>query len=672
MAELALARPLASNDQLSFQFMHEDLAKSGLVPEDIRAYPVAPIAMGTCPGYCIPYADPRMYRVRYKRDEDKYIQPKGIVSVWWSHLQNKDLFRNAPTLYIIEGEKKAAKFVKTWPHLPTLGIGGCWMFLKKTETDTKMLLPEILKCLTPGMNVVAIFDGDIMAKLNIQKAAYELKHLLMQQECHLRLFRTPIGKGVDDWLVECPTATLHDLKEISFDNLAISRGAVYQALGLYLTDKGIPISHEANIKKLVRFYYAGHLVNDKRRGLKKSGTYVSFEQLMSDVVIYIQEEHIAMATVPRIRNALEYFIQEVQCDLVKDKFETLVWDGEERLNTWGQEYFESDMPEYCAEWGRLLMTGLVFRVLYPGSKVDYVPILVGPQGIGKTSFFEDLAVFDGEKYYHSCSNITPEVGDQNRTQCTIFNKNIIIDLGEGAAFNPKKVDQENFKQFITQTVDEYRVVYHKSSTINPRSFIFVGTSNRRDQITDRSGSRRFLPIHVSKVKKLPYNEKMQILAEVVAKQQEILASEWYNLNVDWEKMPLPLREKMPFVHDAQTLVNSQFTREDDFTDYVLNILESGEAATYKVTSPYVTKGEMFISSVYLAARYPGRIPVAHARARLSDLALSDLFPWKLVEHKPRLSQLRVPDEYFAYYTNGITAKDPVNQMLSGFIARKKT
>lgn len=318
------------------------------------------------------------------------------------------------------------------------------------------------------------------------------------------------------------------------------------------------------------------------------------------------------------------------------------------------------------------MTGLVFRVLYPGVKVDYVPILVGPQGIGKTSFFEELSIFDGERYYHSCSNITPDIGDQQRTQCAAFNKNIIIDLGEGAAFNPKKVDQENFKQFITQTVDEYRIAYDKTTTINPRSFIFVGTSNRRDQITDRSGSRRFLPIHVTKVKRLPYAEKLQILAEVVAKRDEIQMTEWWQLNVDWDKMPVPLRERMPYVRDAQTLVNSQFTREDDFADYVLNILEMGEAARYKTTGAYVTANEMFISSVYLSARYPGKIPVAHARARLSDLALSDLFPWRLIDHKPRLSMLKVPDEYLAYYTNGIGSRDPEKQMLTGFIARRKT
>jgi hypothetical protein len=669
MAELALARPLASNSKDSIKFMHEDLARSGLVPEDLDAYPVAPIAMGTCPGYCIPYKDYRMYRTRYMRDENKYIAPPRMVGVWWSPKQKIESFRNAPTLYIIEGEKKAAKFVKTWPHLPTLGIGGAWMHSKKNEAGIRLLLPDILKCLAPGMNVIAIFDGDIINKPDIQKAAYALNQLLIQQQCTLKLFRPPTGKGVDDWLVACPQATLHDLHEITVEQLAISRKDLYNALELTLSDKGTPIANETNIMSLIQDYFSGSLVHDKRRGVKLNSHHVSDTALLAEITKHIQKEHIANAYVSRIRTALDFYIQEIECDLVKSKFLALQWDEEPRLNSWGAEYFTSDMPEYCAEWGRLLMTAMVFRVIQPGIKVDYIPILVGPQNIGKTTFFEDLAVFDGERYYHSCSNITPDVGDAQRTQCIAFNKNIVVDLGEGAAFNPRKVDQENFKQFITQTQDEYRPVYSKSTMINLRSFIFVGTSNRRDQITDRSGSRRFLPIHVTSIKRLPYEEKLQILAEVIAKRDEIITSKWYDLNVDWDKMPIPLKESMPFITDPQTLVNSQFTRGDDFTDFVNSILEAGEAAQYRNTTYSTTAGEMFISSVYLAARYQGKLPLAHASSRLSDLTLSPLFPWILEAHKPRLSMLKVPDEFLVYYTDGI--KDP-NKMLTGFKVRKKT
>jgi len=669
MAELALARPLASNDQLSFQFMYEDLAKSGLTQEDVRSYPVAPIAMGTCPGYCIPYADPRMYRIRYKRDEDKYIQPKGIVSVWWSHTQNKEAFRTAPTLYIIEGEKKAAKFVKTWPHLPTLGIGGCWMFLKKSDTGARMLLPEILSCLTPGMNVVVIFDSDIMSKPTVQNAAYALNQLLLQQGCNLKLFRTPTGKGVDDWLVASPGATLHDLKEIPLEQLEVGRKAVYDVLGLLLSDKGLPIPNEHNLQKLIKFYLGDSLICDKRQGLKRNGKYVSTRSLMGELVNYIQGQHIANAYVSRIENALEYFVEEIQCDLVKERFLALEWDEEERLNTWGQEYFESDMPEYCAEWGRLLMTALALRVIYPGTKVDFIPILIGPQSIGKTTFFEDLSVFDGERYYYSCSNLTPDRGDDQRTQCTAFNANVVIDLGEGAAFDPRKLSQENFKQFITQVQDEFRPPYSKSTVKIPRSFIFVGTSNRRDQIADRSGSRRFLPIYVSKVQRLPYEEKLQILAEVVAKRHEITDTRWYDLNVDWNKMPLPLKESMPHIHDVQTLVNTQFDKGDTFSDYVLKLLEAGEAARYRNITYSTLEGDLFISSGYLSARYTYKIQESHARARLNDLALSPTFPWKLEVNRPRLSQLIIPEGYLAYYTDGVG--DP-GQMLTGFKARKKT
>ena len=167
-AVLSLVRPLKEDDPRSIQFMIADLARSGLVPEDIDAYPIALQAMATTPAYVIPYADPKMYRIRLDRAIDKYYQPKGLRDVWFSPHQSTSLFRDEPVLYLIEGEKKAAKFVKTWPGLPTLGLGGAHNALIKTTDGTKRLLDPIVAMLKPGMRVVAIFDGDIRTKVGIQ------------------------------------------------------------------------------------------------------------------------------------------------------------------------------------------------------------------------------------------------------------------------------------------------------------------------------------------------------------------------------------------------------------------------------------------------------------------------------------------------------------------------
>ena len=117
--------------------MERKLAESGLVPEDLNAYPIAPIGMAKVPGFLIPYNDVNMYRIRYDRVIDKYIGPKGHVGVWWSPHEDLASFRLRPTLFIVEGELKAAAMQKRFPMLKVLGIGGCWMFKDKHSSSTE-------------------------------------------------------------------------------------------------------------------------------------------------------------------------------------------------------------------------------------------------------------------------------------------------------------------------------------------------------------------------------------------------------------------------------------------------------------------------------------------------------------------------------------------------------
>ncbi len=110
--QLSLVRPLQTDDPVSIKFMYADLARSGLTPQDIGAYPVNHLTSGLTGSYIIPYHDPLMYRQRFDRKSDKYTQPRGRRDIWWSpHVALEEL-RASDTLYIIEGEKKAARFLK--------------------------------------------------------------------------------------------------------------------------------------------------------------------------------------------------------------------------------------------------------------------------------------------------------------------------------------------------------------------------------------------------------------------------------------------------------------------------------------------------------------------------------------------------------------------------------
>jgi len=656
--KLGLAAPPRVDDIISIKFMYEDLGRSGLEPKDMAAYPIQSVA-GAVGAYVIPYSNPLMWRIRYDRKDNKYIQPRGIVGVWWP--PHKDPTKlDTRTLYIIEGEKKAAAFCKRWPSLFAFGIGGAHMSLHKISSTARAVMPEIQSALSPGMEVHVVFDGDIQTKLGVQQAAINLQAALSTLHVALRVFRPPIAKGVDDWLVEMPDASLKDLVEVNVSSLEATRSTLYKNLNLTLGENDKPVINESNLTALLSNYYEGRALYDRRLGVIVDGEPLEGEAFEFDSVSYIQRYHFAHAPAPRINKSVSYMFHTHKCDLVQATVSSLAWDGRPRLDTWGSEYFETDSPALANEWGRLLMTGLGLRILDPGCKVDIVPILYGAQGIGKTTFFEDLSIIEGHKFYQALMNLSPDTSDANRTETIALQRSVIVDLGEGVVFNSRKTSTDTLKQKLTQAEDSFRQVYSPHITIVKRGFIFVGTTNRPDLLSDSTGSRRFLILQAQKIKKLPYPEKMQILAEVAHKQSELVHNAWWELKIDPASIEVP--DDKAHITDAQERINSKYQKGDDFQDWLTAILEVGDCASIK------SSGELFITARYLSARHRENMNVNMVSRILSSLSASPTFKFRLRTHRPRVPQLAFPAGHEIMYTDGI---GNAQQMLNGYIVHAR-
>ncbi|MDF2804344.1 MAG: putative virulence-associated protein, partial [Anaerocolumna sp.] len=95
----------------------------------------------------------------------------------------------------------------------------------------------------------------------------------------------------------------------------------------------------------------------------------------------------------------------------------------------------------------------------------------------------------------------------------------LLEMGEMMA--TKKADIEATKHFLSKTEDIYRVAYGRRTSRFPRQCIFIGTTNDREFLRDKTGNRRFWPMDVGlqKPTKQVYgnleNEVDQIWAEAV-------------------------------------------------------------------------------------------------------------------------------------------------------------
>ena len=170
---------------------------------------------------------------------------------------------------------------------------------------------------------------------------------------------------------------------------------------------------------------------------------------------------------------------------VQEYLRSLSWDGVPRLDTVLIDYLGAEDNVYTRAVARKAIVAAVARAMQPGCKYDYMPILVGPQGIGKSTFLRIL----GRKWY-SDSLTTFEGKEASELIQGIW----INEIAELQGFN--KSETNAIKQFLSRTEDIYREPYGRRTTAFPRRCVFWGTTNDNEFLRDATGNRRFWPVDV--------------------------------------------------------------------------------------------------------------------------------------------------------------------------------
>jgi predicted P-loop ATPase len=129
-------------------------------------------------------------------------------------------------------------------------------------------------------------------------------------------------------------------------------------------------------------------------------------------------------------------------------------------------------------------------VLDPGCQADMVPVLVGPQGLRKSSAVAAIApAFD----YFTEVDLSDKSADLSR----IMRGKVIGEIADMNGLTSR--DMQAIKAFITVRFDKWVPKYKEFSTIAARRLVFVGTSNPQQFLDDETGERRWLPAQVMRV-----------------------------------------------------------------------------------------------------------------------------------------------------------------------------
>jgi putative DNA primase/helicase len=197
------------------------------------------------------------------------------------------------------------------------------------------------------------------------------------------------------------------------------------------------------------------------------------------------EKYYGISSTAKCADALALSFENHSFHPIKDYLESLTWDGVERVNTLFIDYLGAEDNSYVRTVARKIIVAAVARVFVPGIKFDNMPVLAGPQGMGKSTIIKKI----GQQWYSD--SLTTVSGKEAYEQLQGV---WILEMGEMMA--TKKADIEATKHFLSKTEDIYRVAYGRRTSRFPRQCIFIGTTNDREFLRDRTGNRRFWPIDV--------------------------------------------------------------------------------------------------------------------------------------------------------------------------------
>lgn len=186
--------------------------------------------------------------------------------------------------------------------------------------------------------------------------------------------------------------------------------------------------------------------------------------------------------------ALTQFFKNREYNPVRDIVDNIEWDGKERIHDFLHRWMKCDDNPYTREVSRLIFAGGINRLYLPGCKFDDVPVLIGSkQGEGKSTLIKWLAINDQFE-----TDVTQFEGQQGIEQ---LEGAWICEIAELLALTKLK-EQEAAKAFITRSTDKYRKPWGKNTSEYPRRCIFIGTTNNRRFLKDKTGNRRFYPVEV--------------------------------------------------------------------------------------------------------------------------------------------------------------------------------
>ena len=215
------------------------------------------------------------------------------------------------------------------------------------------------------------------------------------------------------------------------------------------------------------------------------------QQAMNSIIVRAMREGISEKGNPQSEIKLLLQSDEVpRHDPIREFLNNLPkWDGQNHVARLLSRLpgLSTEQSAYLATWLRSTVAHWLQLDTLHGN--ECVPVLIGAQGCGKTTFLRRLLPQHLRQYYLDHLNLSNKFDKE-----MALTNNLLVNLDELDAIRPSQ--HAALKQTLSKNKVNGRPIYGASQEDRPRFASFVATTNNPHPLTDPTGSRRYICLSI--------------------------------------------------------------------------------------------------------------------------------------------------------------------------------
>ena len=278
------------------------------------------------------------------------------------------------------------------------------------------------------------------------------------------------------------------------------------------------------------YLFRRNVLNGKVEFKPKADTSADYRPLtqeaLNSIIIHALREGLGEDCNPKTDITMYVNSEEVpQYNPVEEFLNNLPqWDGQNHVARLFSRLpgISTEQHAFLAVWLRSTVAHWLQLDTMHGNEV--VPVLIGAQGCGKTTFLRRLLPCQLRQYYLDHLNLSNKFDKE-----MALTNNLLVNLDELEAIRPSQ--HAALKQTLSKNKVNGRPIFGKAQDDRPRYASFVSTTNNPHPLTDATGSRRYICLTIPKGQLIDNTGDIdyeQLYAQVMYEIMQLGTPYWFN------------------------------------------------------------------------------------------------------------------------------------------------